>query len=189
MNEEIKVECIGCNARYLVDDDMLKDLECPSCNGTEFKKVEETAEPAPEAPQAPAEEAAVAAAEPEPAPAAPSSEKKEAPSFTPSQSKPVDKEVVEDSIQRIQSIRDRIMDELKKVIVGQHDVIEELIAAILGGGHCLLEGVPGLAKTLLISSLSKAMSLKFKRIQFTPDLMPSDITGTEVLQEDQTTGA
>ena len=82
----------------------------------------------------------------------------------------------------------RIREELGKIIVGQEDVIEEVMIAILARGHCLLEGVPGLAKTLLVRSLSQAMHLSFKRIQFTPDLMPADITGTEIIQEDQHTG-
>jgi len=81
-----------------------------------------------------------------------------------------------------------IRDELGKVIVGQHDVIEQLLIAFFSHGHCLLEGVPGLAKTLMISTLAESTHLEFSRIQFTPDLMPSDITGTEVIQEDKTTG-
>ena len=81
-----------------------------------------------------------------------------------------------------------LTEELGKVIVGQDKVVEELVIAILAKGHCLLEGVPGLAKTLLISSLSKCLDLSFHRVQFTPDLMPSDIVGTEILQEDQATG-
>ena len=75
--------------------------------------------------------------------------------------------------------------ELQKVIVGQHDVIEQLFAAIFTRGHCLLEGVPGLAKTLMVSTLARILDVGFKRIQFTPDLMPSDITGTNVLEEDE----
>ncbi|MCL4132333.1 UNVERIFIED_CONTAM: hypothetical protein GTU68_027389 [Idotea baltica] len=74
--------------------------------------------------------------------------------------------------------------ELGKVIVGQHEVIEQVFAAIFTRGHCLLEGVPGLAKTLMVSTISKILDVNFKRIQFTPDLMPSDITGTNVLEED-----
>jgi MoxR-like ATPase len=77
-----------------------------------------------------------------------------------------------------------MQEELAKVIVGQDDVIEQLFAAIFTRGHCLLVGVPGLAKTLLVSSLAKIIDIEFKRIQFTPDLMPSDITGTNVLEED-----
>src|SRR5688572_8452499 len=75
--------------------------------------------------------------------------------------------------------------ELQRVIVGQNDVIEQLFAAIFTRGHCLLEGVPGLAKTLMVSTLAKILDVGFKRIQFTPDLMPSDITGTNVLDEDE----
>jgi MoxR-like ATPase len=83
---------------------------------------------------------------------------------------------------------DRLRAELATVIVGQQRVIDELLIAILAGGHCLLQGVPGLAKSLLASSVAAALDLSFKRIQFTPDLMPSDITGTDVLQEDPETG-
>jgi len=78
--------------------------------------------------------------------------------------------------------------ELGKVIVGQEQVIEQLMIAIFAQGHCLLEGVPGLAKTLMVSTLARSLKLKFSRIQFTPDLMPSDITGTEVIQENRATG-
>jgi len=78
--------------------------------------------------------------------------------------------------------------ELGKVIVGQESVIEQLLIAIFAQGHCLLEGVPGLAKTLMVSTLARSLKLKFSRIQFTPDLMPSDITGTEVIQENRATG-
>jgi MoxR-like ATPase len=82
----------------------------------------------------------------------------------------------------------RLQSELGKVIVGQSKVIEELLIAIFARGHCLMQGVPGLAKTLLISTLGRALDLAFQRIQFTPDLMPSDITGTEILQEDPDSG-
>src|SRR6266436_5820171 len=77
--------------------------------------------------------------------------------------------------------------ELGKVIVGQTEVVYQLLMAIFSRGHCLLVGVPGLAKTLLVSTLARILSLEFKRIQFTPDLMPADITGTEIIQEDQLT--
>jgi MoxR-like ATPase len=79
--------------------------------------------------------------------------------------------------------------ELRRVILGQDQVIDEILTAFLAGGHCLLRGVPGLAKTLLIKTLAQAIHLKFSRIQFTPDLMPSDIIGTEVIEEDRATGA
>ena len=95
-----------------------------------------------------------------------------------------------DDIQAVENLgeaRDAITTELRKTIVGMDDVIDEMMIAIFSRGHSLLVGVPGLAKTLLVSSLAETMSLGFKRIQFTPDLMPSDITGTELLQEDPET--
>jgi MoxR-like ATPase len=92
------------------------------------------------------------------------------------------------AVNRLSEAYRRITAELGKVIVGQQHVIEELMVALFARGHCLLEGVPGLAKTLMIRTLADALSLKFSRIQFTPDLMPSDITGTEVIQEDKSTG-
>jgi len=78
--------------------------------------------------------------------------------------------------------------EIQKVIVGQDVIIEEMLIALMAGGHCLLEGVPGLAKTLMVRTLSQALHLSFRRIQFTPDLMPTDIVGTEILEEDHVTG-
>ena len=98
----------------------------------------------------------------------------------------------QDDVQAVEQLgqaRDRIVAELRKIIVGMDDVIDEMMIAIFAQGHCLLVGVPGLAKTLLVSSLAQTLSLSFKRIQFTPDLMPSDITGTELLQEDPETHA
>ena len=92
------------------------------------------------------------------------------------------------AIERLNDGYRRIQKELAKAIVGQQRVIEELLIAVFARGHCLLVGVPGLAKTLMIRTLSDALNLSFSRVQFTPDLMPSDITGTEVLQEDKTTG-
>jgi MoxR-like ATPase len=92
------------------------------------------------------------------------------------------------AIERLNSGYRRIRKEMSKAIVGQEKVLEELLIAIFARGHCLLVGVPGLAKTLMIRTLADSLSLSFSRIQFTPDLMPSDITGTEVLQEDKTTG-
>ena len=81
-----------------------------------------------------------------------------------------------------------IIEQLKKVIIGQNQIIDELLIALFGRGHCIIVGVPGLAKTLLISTLAQILDLKFKRIQFTPDLMPSDITGTEIIEEVPSTG-
>jgi MoxR-like ATPase len=92
------------------------------------------------------------------------------------------------AIERLNDGYRRIRKEIGKIIVGQERVLEELLIAIFARGHCLLVGVPGLAKTLMIRTLADSLSLSFSRIQFTPDLMPSDITGTEVLQEDKTTG-
>ena len=82
----------------------------------------------------------------------------------------------------------KIKSEIAKVIIGQDKVVEQLLISLLSSGHCLLVGVPGLAKTLLISTLARVLNLDFNRIQFTPDLMPSDITGTEIIEEDHTTG-
>ncbi|MGH7768299.1 MAG: AAA family ATPase, partial [Candidatus Binatia bacterium] len=92
------------------------------------------------------------------------------------------------AIEEFASTRDAMLDEIRKVIVGQERVIEEVLIALFSRGHCLLVGVPGLAKTLLISTLAEILDLDFNRIQFTPDLMPSDITGTDILQEDTATG-
>ena len=91
-------------------------------------------------------------------------------------------------IENLNKAKARMLTELHKVIIGQDAVIELLMQAMLSRGHCLLVGVPGLAKTLMISMLAKVLKLKFNRIQFTPDLMPSDITGTDVIEEDLTTG-
>src|SRR5947208_1506695 len=82
----------------------------------------------------------------------------------------------------------KVQAQIAKVIVGQQRVIEELLVAVFARGHCLMQGVPGLAKTLLVSTVSQALDLSFRRIQFAPDLMPSDITGTDILQEDPETG-
>ena len=92
------------------------------------------------------------------------------------------------ALERIGGIRERALVELRKVIVGQTDLIDRVLVALFAGGHVLLVGVPGLAKTLLVSTLAKTLSIQYKRIQFTPDMMPSDITGTEVLEEDHATG-
>jgi len=100
--------------------------------------------------------------------------------------------IVEDrDVREVERFRDscaQLLEQLKHVIVGQDRVIEEVLIAMFARGHCLLEGVPGLAKTLLVRTLSQVLSLKFHRIQFTPDLMPSDIIGTEILREEKTTG-
>ncbi|MEI7684256.1 MAG: MoxR family ATPase [Planctomycetota bacterium] len=94
-----------------------------------------------------------------------------------------------EAVQKLKSAFDNIRAQLANVIVGQDKVIEELLIGLFSRGHCILEGVPGLAKTLMISTLAKSLSLAFSRIQFTPDLMPSDITGTEVIEENRSTGS
>ena len=95
----------------------------------------------------------------------------------------------DDAIELLRNARQQIFSELSNVIVGQQDVVEQILISMFSRGHCLLEGVPGLAKTLMISTIDKTLNLSFSRIQFTPDLMPSDITGTEVIEENKTTGA
>jgi MoxR-like ATPase len=91
-------------------------------------------------------------------------------------------------IEELKNAREKILAEVRKVIIGQSEVIDDLLIAILSNGHCLLVGVPGLAKTLLVSTLARILELEFNRIQFTPDLMPSDITGTDILEEERATG-
>ena len=93
-----------------------------------------------------------------------------------------------EAVEHLKQARDKIASELSKVIVGQDEIVNQLLTALLSRGHCLLVGVPGLAKTLLVTSLARVLDLKFSRIQFTPDLMPSDITGTEIIEDDVSTG-
>ena len=90
--------------------------------------------------------------------------------------------------EQLTQIYGKLREELSRAIVGQSEVLKQVLIALFCQGHCLLEGVPGLAKTLMISSIADLLSLKFSRIQFTPDLMPSDITGTEILDEEEGTG-
>lgn len=92
------------------------------------------------------------------------------------------------AVENLQAAYKKISTEVSKVIIGQDKVVEQLLISLFSSGHCLLVGVPGLAKTLLISTLAQVLDLDFNRIQFTPDLMPSDITGTEIIEEDHTTG-
>jgi len=95
---------------------------------------------------------------------------------------------IERALARVKAARQAIVSELRKVIVGQDDPIDQVLVAMFAGGHCMIQGPPGTAKTLLATCVAQVMDLSFKRIQFTPDLMPSDISGTEILEEDQTTG-
>jgi MoxR-like ATPase len=93
-----------------------------------------------------------------------------------------------EAVESLNKAREKILGQVKKVIVGQERVIEEMLIALLSDGHCLLVGVPGLAKTLLVSTIARILDLEFNRIQFTPDLMPSDITGTDIIEEDRASG-
>src|SRR2546430_6459886 len=91
-------------------------------------------------------------------------------------------------IERFQMVREKILRQVREVIVGQQKVLDQILIAIFVGGHCLMTGLPGTAKTLMVRAIAEALGLKFRRIQFTPDLMPSDITGTDIIEEDMTTG-
>src|SRR5262245_62861189 len=93
-----------------------------------------------------------------------------------------------DMVRHLAAAYEQMTEQIGRVIVGQAEVVEQLLMALFSRGHCLLVGVPGLAKTLLVSTVARIMHLTFKRIQFTPDLMPSDITGTDILQDDPETG-
>ena len=204
---EVKIECKKCQAHYLVERQDLGKLFCQNCGNREFLELGGTVSaaapaPAPKLQLAAAPAPAPAAPAPVPAPApAPKPQPVAAPAPVPTPV-PVPKPTLpaphgkaaaptaemKAGLDRIRGLHNDISTQIGRVIVGQESVVDELIAAVLCGGHCLLEGVPGLAKTLLISSLAKAMSLTFRRIQFTPDLMPSDITGTEIIQDDPATG-
>jgi len=91
-------------------------------------------------------------------------------------------------IERFQAVRDGILGQVRQVIVGQHEVLDQILIALFVGGHCLITGMPGTAKTLMVRTIAQTLGLSFRRIQFTPDLMPSDITGTDIIEEDITTG-
>src|ERR1700726_4774299 len=95
---------------------------------------------------------------------------------------------LQERVERFHVVRDRILGQVRKVIVGQDEVLEQVMVALFVGGHCLITGLPGTAKTLLVRTIGQILGLEFRRIQFTPDLMPSDITGTDIIEEDPTTG-
>src|SRR5438093_7921386 len=97
-------------------------------------------------------------------------------------------DVLRSRIERFREVHVDIVRQVRRVIVGQEEVLEQVLIALFVGGHCLITGLPGTAKTLLVRTLGQALGLVFKRIQFTPDLMPSDITGTDIIEEDPTTG-
>ena len=100
----------------------------------------------------------------------------------------LDSEKLRIRIERFQSVRDSILAQVRQVIVGQEDVLDQILIGLFVGGHCLITGLPGTAKTLMVRTIAQTLGLAFKRIQFTPDLMPSDITGTDIIEEDPTTG-
>src|SRR2546421_1772474 len=95
---------------------------------------------------------------------------------------------LKERIDRFQEVHKAIVREVRKVIVGQEEVVEQVMISLFVGGHCLITGLPGTAKTLMVRTIAQTLGLIFKRIQFTPDLMPSDITGTDIIEEDPTTG-
>ena len=95
---------------------------------------------------------------------------------------------LKDRIERFQAVRDSILAQVREVIVGQEEVLDQILIGLFVGGHCLITGLPGTAKTLMVRTIAQTLGLAFTRIQFTPDLMPSDITGTDIIEEDPTTG-
>jgi MoxR-like ATPase len=99
-----------------------------------------------------------------------------------------DAALLQDRIAHFHAVREKILQQVREVIVGQEDVLDQILIAIFVGGHCLLTGMPGTAKTLMVRTIADALGLRFRRIQFTPDLMPSDITGTDIIEEDLSTG-
>src|ERR1700742_1710492 len=100
----------------------------------------------------------------------------------------MDPEVLRTRIERFREVEGAIVRQVRRVIVGQEEVLEQVMIALFVGGHCLITGLPGTAKTLLVRTMAQTLGLVFKRIQFTPDLMPSDITGTDIIEEDSSTG-
>jgi len=179
---KIEVVCGDCKKVFRALEEDLDELVCPECEGKLVPRGPTAAAPDQAAPQAsaPAKQAEAAPQPPKPA-------EKPPPQGQEPRAISGDKGDAK-GLEQVASAYEAILGQLDKVIVGQKTVIEEIVVAVLTGGHCLLEGVPGLAKTLLISSLAEAMSLSFKRIQFTPDLLPSDITGTDIIQDDPETG-
>src|ERR1700731_3107130 len=99
-----------------------------------------------------------------------------------------DAALLEQRVKHFHAVRERVLEEVRAVIVGHDEVLDQILIALFVGGHCLLTGMPGTAKTLMVRTIAEALGLAFRRIQFTPDLMPSDITGTDIIEEDLTTG-
>ena len=100
----------------------------------------------------------------------------------------IDSTELQGRVTRFQQVNENIIREMRKIIVGQDDVLEQVMIALFVGGHCLITGLPGTAKTLLVRTIAGTLGLEFRRIQFTPDLMPTDITGTDIIEEDTATG-
>src|ERR1700722_8608267 len=100
----------------------------------------------------------------------------------------LDSKELQKRVERFQLVREDILGQVRQVIVGQEEVLDQILLSLFVGGHCLITGLPGTAKTLMVRTISQTLGLVFKRIQFTPDLMPSDITGTDIIEEDSTTG-
>ncbi|MGA1530994.1 MAG: AAA family ATPase [Kiritimatiellia bacterium] len=182
--EQLITYCPACSQKYRVEPEMAGEkATCAQCE-TEFV-IQDAGEQTPaEAPaeipaEAPVESARAAA--PEPEPLAEEATGKKGPSRLSDQE-------VEAAVQELAETRERVLKEIGKVIVGQQEVLDQVLVAFFAGGHCVLEGVPGLAKTLMVSCLSQTLNLDFKRVQFTPDLMPSDITGTQMIEEDERRG-
>src|SRR2546428_8850924 len=102
----------------------------------------------------------------------------------------IEESVINDEqlLDKLSSARESLLREIRKAIIGQDDVVEQVLISLFVGGHSIITGVPGLAKTLLVRTIANVLNLSFKRIQFTPDLMPADITGTEIIEEDRSTG-
>ncbi len=173
----MRFKCTNCGQSYESETDMLgQEVECGKC-GTVFTVPKQ--EPEPDA--APDLSAALP---PPPAPKAP--EEPEKPYVMTQQEKWTDDDMAK--IEKLHKAYSSIDEQVRKALVGQNEVVKLVLVSIFSQGHCLLMGVPGIGKTLLVSTLAQSLSLTFKRVQFTPDLMPSDITGTEVIQEDKSTG-
>jgi MoxR-like ATPase len=179
----IEARCTACGKAYKVKDDSAgKKFKC-SC-GAIFKvpgtdKSAQAGEPAAAAP-------VTQAAAPKSEPAGPTMSEERAFEIFRKPEPWTDEEMA--SIAHLKEANDKIVSEIRKIVVGQDKVVRLTMIGLFGQGHCLLMGVPGLGKTLLVRTLAASLSLNFKRVQFTPDLMPSDITGSEVIQEDKTTG-
>jgi len=176
----MRFNCTECGQTYESDADMAgKEVECGKCGKVFSVSTEQAATPPPS--QDPAMPDLTA-----PTPATKKDDKPEEP-YTMTQQEEWSAEDMA-KIKKLHDANEKIMEQVRKALVGQNEVVRLTMISLFSQGHALLMGVPGLGKTLLVSTLSSCLSLKFRRVQFTPDLMPSDITGTEVIQEDKATG-